>query len=351
MYWFQRWFEKIVEAVRSEAGATNDALKEQIDSIRIDRDTAKSEQNEAARIVADAINSASNTASNYEHPQRRKEYRLQVFLVVFTVLAALGAVSAAVGSWYALPAIKESADAAKTSAYAACKAAQIAQRNLLEAQNSNAISQTIAIDTAMEAGAGIAGQRAEMNIIPSLALPGEVDHWDQYRVFHNIVNDGKSPADNVRITVTAKLFQNDEPLRLSQDRKTSHLLGFMHFPAGGKVPADKNGNPTRVATLTVFDSKGNRVVLSQPELANVLEDRAFIAVFGKITYSDFAGSYRTNFCRPLYGIPPGAFHNDTASEIECIKANKYFNKYRYTTPAALPKAMPAEEIKCEVPKD
>jgi hypothetical protein len=128
--WVPRWFKWLNDSLHTDFGAIQDALKQQSNAIRVNRESAKNEQNEAARIIAGAINNASNATSGYEQPQRKKEFWLQVALVALTFVAAAGAVAAAMGSWRALPEVKKSADAAQSAATTASQTLCETRRSL-----------------------------------------------------------------------------------------------------------------------------------------------------------------------------------------------------------------------------
>lgn len=130
--WVPRWIKKILEALSTESSTIQEAIKKQEDAIRVYSESSKDEQNEAARIIAGAINNASNASSSYERPQRNKEYGLQKALVILTALAAGGAVTAAIGSLFTLPQVKRSADAAKRAAETSASQLEMAQRPWIE---------------------------------------------------------------------------------------------------------------------------------------------------------------------------------------------------------------------------
>lgn len=119
MYWIHRWFEKIANALHSESSVIQEEVKEQGNAIRIDLEATKHDQDNAARIIAGAIDKASSAASSYEYPQRDKEHRLQIAIVILTFITALGALAAAAASWVTWREVKRSSDAAKISAEAA----------------------------------------------------------------------------------------------------------------------------------------------------------------------------------------------------------------------------------------
>jgi hypothetical protein len=135
--WVPRWLRKLHEALRSESSAIQDALKQQANAISVNSKSCKDEQREFAGIVARAIDKAASEVSGSEQAQRDKEYRLQIALVLLTFLAAGGAIAAAIGSWFALPQVKKSADAAKSAADTADAEFKISSRAWMNAVLSN----------------------------------------------------------------------------------------------------------------------------------------------------------------------------------------------------------------------
>ena len=91
MYWFQRWFEKIAAALRSESGTIQETVKSQGDAIRIVLESAKRDQNEAAGIIASAIKSVGTDVPLFEKTQSEKEYGLQKRLYWATLGAGVAA--------------------------------------------------------------------------------------------------------------------------------------------------------------------------------------------------------------------------------------------------------------------
>jgi len=128
--WIPRLINRVLQTVRAESNAIQQAVKSQGDAIRIDQQSAKDDQNEAAGAIAGAIYNTSNSAAGYEHLQRNKEYWLQVVLAAFTILAALGAAAAAIGTWYSLPKIQKSADAAHLAAEAASEQVKLYRKEI-----------------------------------------------------------------------------------------------------------------------------------------------------------------------------------------------------------------------------
>lgn len=116
--WLPRRVEILIEKIESSLGEIEYALKEKINAVPVDDKATHDKHREAAGVVATAIETTANAQSSYEQPQRDKEYRVQVFIVILTFLAAAGAIAAAFASWLTLPSIKKSADAAYTAAQA-----------------------------------------------------------------------------------------------------------------------------------------------------------------------------------------------------------------------------------------
>lgn len=112
--------------------AINDAIREQNNPVRVDSESYKRDRDEAAKVIAQAINAASDSAGSYERPQRDREYRLQRFTVILTFFAAVGAIAAAFANLWVIPQIKKSADAAHDAAVAAKSAAETASGTLAE---------------------------------------------------------------------------------------------------------------------------------------------------------------------------------------------------------------------------
>lgn len=116
--WLPRRVETFLDRVELCLGAIENALKQKINAVPVDDKATHDKQREAAGMIAAAIETTANAQSSYEQPQRHKEYRVQVFIVILTFLTAAGALAAAFASWRTLPAIKKSADAAYTAAQA-----------------------------------------------------------------------------------------------------------------------------------------------------------------------------------------------------------------------------------------
>jgi hypothetical protein len=98
--WVPRWYKWLNESLRSESTTVHKAIEEQAQAIRVEAESRKAQQQECAGIIAGAIDEAAKEQASYEQPQRDKEYRVQFALMVFTIVAAGGAVAAAFGSWY-----------------------------------------------------------------------------------------------------------------------------------------------------------------------------------------------------------------------------------------------------------
>lgn len=326
MVWFQRWFEKISAAVRSESHAVQEAVKQQVDSIRVDREAAKHKENEAAGIIAGAINDASKATSSYEKPQRNKEFWLQVGIAVLTLLTAVGALAAAFANFGALTEIKH-------QTRISCLNTQAAQETIEQIERSALDSHAVAVATVQQEVIGIETQRAVMRFSTRLPEAGEIltsrDRGTFLGIPYSIKNEGKSTAVNYRLTFRAVLLHEGDKLVISYP---ANLILTMKgtFAAGVEDPEPQRiGSQFRplVKMVPVEDIEGKLVSYNSKAADDFRTGHAEVMVFGNMQYRDNWGKYSASFCDPQSVVPAGAGKGaPTPEEIKCINYNHEENE-------------------------
>lgn len=282
MYWFQRWFEKVTEAVRSESSTIQNAIHQQKESIAKDIETRNEKQAEIGTIIARAIYTASDTVPDYEKTQRQKEHSLQWGMFGVTLFAAFAAAGAAWGAfYYAGIANKQLCEMRRTN--------DLTDKALKKSDD--ALSQTLSkmqgqIDVAQSA---LKQSRAQIRLenrawISPVTANMEVqkkDAYDQalfpptYIVRVTYGNTGRTPAIHVRAVI--------------------NQAGNANLIPDKDVPARR---PKKYG-LTIFPSDGPRsIVIAFPQEAKVgiPRGRPFY-VFGTVWYDDtFSTSHWTQYC-------------------------------------------------------
>lgn len=236
MYWFQRWFEKITEAIRSESRMIQEAVQSQVETIRVDRESAHREQSASAEIIARAINTASDATSGYEKSQRDKEYRLQGFLVFLTFLAAGGALAAAVGSFIYARIAKDQVGqmiaAGHQTDYQLC----LYRQQLAEMRRESESWQTMANASAVQANA-MARIESAYILMNSANEPQIVDGKPPSISFH-VFNDGHTAARQLHIHMRFELVPkgNDPSFIYPKKQSIEEFWPVLPPQAGNRLP-------------------------------------------------------------------------------------------------------------------
>jgi hypothetical protein len=250
--------------------------------------------------------------------------------------------------------VRRTTTATEQMAYDACVSAQILQRQLLEAQETNVLSQTMAIASTMQTAAQIETEKSyiTMDFIPprpEVLLPSDPN----YEVLYSFKNDGKSAANNVHIRFNAVLVRNDEVLKIN-DRKLPGGLQIPYFAAGASYPViPAIGRPV-IPYVGVVDSNGNSVPKTSDGVQKVFTDSAIIAVIGNVTYDDFSGTHEDRFCISLSQMQAGTMRkagDARPNEKTCFDYNHRKDSYTFTTkPPSVSPTTPLPEIICRPPK-
>lgn len=244
--------------------------------------------------------------------------------------------------------------ATQQAAYDACVSAQISQRELLEAQKTNTLSQAMAASSIMQAAAEINTEKAYITFDSRLPKPEELLQDDpNFKVVYSIKNDGKSAANDVRIGFKAILVRNDEVFKVN-DKKIPVDFQGKYLPAGFSFPGTPEIGRPITPSIPVVDSDGRNVAKTSEEVQKVLNDSAIIAVIGHISYSDFAGTYEDRFCVTLWQMLPGTQRKEGSrpNEKTCFNYNHKQDNYAFTAkpPSVVAPQASFPEISCLPPK-
>jgi hypothetical protein len=268
-------------------------------------------------------------------------------------IGVAAAIALAFLTWRTLREVRKTTIATEHAAYDACVSAQISQGELLEAQKTNAFSQTMAIASTMQTAAEIETEKSYITLDFRLPKPEESIPSDpNYEVAYSIKNDGKSAAANVHVRFNAILVRNDEVLKI-KDRKTPPDWQALYFPAGTSFPSAPATERPITPFIPVVDNNGKSVPNNSDEVQKVLTDSAIVAVIGDVTYEDFSGSHEVRFCNPLWEMQAGTFREagTRPNEKTCFDYNYRKDNYTFTAkpPSVSPQA-PLPEITCHPPE-
>jgi hypothetical protein len=251
--------------------------------------------------------------------------------------------------------------ATQDAAYAACVGAQISQRELLEVQRTNAISEAMAGTSTMQVAGEIDAEKSYINFNARLPQPGELMNGDSnFYVVYSSKNDGKSAANVLHITAKAILVANDEVLKPDEVLKNkdgkpvADLLQAAYVPAGDSYPGTPEIGRPITPLLQVSDSKGSIVTKNSEGVQKVFNDSAIIAVIGHMSYSDFAGTHEVRFCTGLAQMQAGTMRKggSSANEKICAKYNQRRDHYTFMAkPAMASSQVPLPNITCTAPRN
>ena len=248
--------------------------------------------------------------------------------------------------------IHKQTKAAQWSEYMACLNAQATQATFIQSQNSARDSHAATIATVEQTAAGIEAQRAIINFLPR--TPAASDQvGSNLSVPFSIKNEGKSDARNVHLRFRAELLNSTDTLHF--DYRYSSGMSANYVPAGNDFPGKPDDPNFRPMTpgITVKDSEGNPISLSSDDVKQFWNGGdKLIVVFGKMTYSDFAGTHKETFCDPQFIMNPGTQRNSTAIEKACANYNRQQNQYQKLPtidPRPLTASNPLNPINCPVP--
>lgn len=302
--WVPRWFKWLNDSLHTESGVIQDALKEQSDAISVDRESAKHEQNEAARIIAGAINNASSAAASYEQPQRNKEYGLQVAIVVLTFLTAIGAIGAAVASWRTLTEIKKSTDAATDAASAAKDTfeATYGEEGTIDRTMQQMTYQTATAQQAASTAKNAVSVTQQQMRLDERAWVGvgnivlTLDPSKPVKAETRVAVLGKSPALDV---VTVMGIKN---------LPAAHTLEIEDITPDRTHPI-RNGTVFPNATFPIREGGSDPVTPEEKSIVDaIIAKTEILYFFGEITYQDiFNVPHWTHFCYVI----PSATADDT----------------------------------------
>lgn len=269
---------------------------------------------------------------------KRENKKLCIEIVGIIIAGVLAALTAATLLIYAfqLVQMRRATKATEQAAYAACVSAQISQRGLLETQRTNSFSQTMASASTMQAAAEIDTEKSYITFDARLPTSEELFSNDpNFYIVYSVKNDGKSAANHVHIRAKAILVLNDEILKVN-DGKFPVDLQANYVPAGISYPGTPEKGKPITPLIEVLDSKGSGVTKDSEVVQKVFHDAAIIAVFGNITYSDFAGTHEARFCAPLSAMQPGTMRKGGSRQNEKICANYNQRQDHYTFTAKPP---------------
>jgi hypothetical protein len=251
--------------------------------------------------------------------------------------------------------------ATQDAAYAACVGAQISQRELLEVQRTNAISQAMAATSTMQVAGEIDAEKSHIIFDPRLPKPEELFPNDpNFYVVFSSKNDGKSAANVLHIRAKAMLVANDEVLKPDEVLKNkdgepvTDLLQAAYVPAGESYPGTPEIGRPITPLLEVVDSKGNIVTKNSEGVQKVFQDAAVVAVVGNMSYSDFAGTHEAKFCAALWQMQAGTMRKggSSANEKICAKYNQRQDHYTFMAKPVLPSSqVPLPNITCTAPRN
>jgi hypothetical protein len=263
------------------------------------------------------------------------------------------AIVLAILTWRTLREIHKTTVATEHAAYDACIGAQISQGELREAQETNALSQTMAIASTMQTAAEIETEKSYITLDFRLPKPEESIPGDpNYEIVYSVKNDGKSAADNVYIRFNPILVRNDEVLKI-KDRKAPLDWRSTYFPAGASYPGTPDIGRPITPLIAVVDNNGKSVPNNSDEVQKVLTDSAIVAVIGHVTCDDFSGTHEVRFCTPLWQMQAGTMRKageTRPNEKTCFNYNYRKDSYTFTAkpPSIAPQA-PLPEITCRPP--
>lgn len=354
MYWFQRWFERITDAVRAESGAIQNSVKEQIGSISEDREAEKHDRAEAAKIIARAIQNASDSPSDYEKTQRNKEYGLQQGVLFLTVITAIGAIVASIVSIITLGQVKKSTDATKTAAYAACKSAEISRQALIETQNGGADTHAAALASVIQAQALRQGQMPL--VLPESGTTAQIN-WGRGVIDlpFTFSNKGKTRASAVSAESYAVLIPEHADANFAYGKDVSIFAEpFMEPGEIATLPSFAGQNPGQPA-LIVHQQDGTIYHPTRESIEILRKEKWRIVSYSRIRFADYGGIvHRVYFCQENSVAPveigPGKV---IGISNRCANYNRQTEdgpQFTDMLSASQPKPQTIPAIKCEAPK-
>jgi hypothetical protein len=235
--------------------------------------------------------------------------------------------------------------------YAACINTQISQRQLLEIQRTNSLSQAMATSSMMQTAAAVDTQRASVHLVPRFPTLEESSvSGPNFQLVYAIKNDGRAVAKNGSMGFKAILVENDQPFKVT-DKVVPVVIQAFYLPGGESIPGKPEIGRPVTAYMPVVDKNGNEVSNASGPLEKVLSNSAIIAAIGSTEYSDFSGTHKARFCIPLWEMRPGTSRSGTGkNEATCLKYNYQEDESIFTTKIPPINAQePLPRMKCPEP--
>jgi hypothetical protein len=250
-------------------------------------------------------------------------------------------------------AASEAANAASYSAYMGCLSTQASQITFSQLRKGASDSHAATLATIEEANAGVAAQQA--SIIWQSRFPTAAELYNGRLAIPIIIkNIGKSTATDASIRIKAVLLYENE--KLVFDNKNLENFDSRFVPAGSEYP-EKSTDPIYKAftpMLNVRDVTGNLIPAKSQQTTDFLDTgRSIVVMFGHLSFTDFSGKHRSEFCTASFIGIPGTTRKATSNEIVCKKHNHDETEY-----FALPKienalqteASSPQPVVCEKPR-
>jgi hypothetical protein len=126
-----------------------------------------------------------------------------------------------------------------------------------------------------------------------------------------------------------------KPKILSLDEKNFEQITARYLPAGIEYPTKPVGDKHHAVTQSVIvrDTKANIVPITDQAAQNFLSGAdggaTVVFVFGRMKYSDFAGTHAVGFCTDLWVLTQGAIRSGGSTENEktCARYNSHRDEY------------------------
>jgi hypothetical protein len=245
--------------------------------------------------------------------------------VILEVAALIAVIAYTIAAWQQLGVMggqlsemQKSTKAAHEAAYIACVSAQIARGTLLEIQSGGLDTHSAAVGTILQAVAVTRGEAAQLVVVyESLKAGTDVDITFPFQ----IKNVGKTVAKNVKAVYEPSVLDVGKEPNFRYSAKS-----YNHGEIGAQNPGDESGTIPNY----VWDGD-NRVKYSVSNMKNFGDAKAYLSIYGKITYSDIFGvKHWTTFCNHRFGVVASVYG-------KCAAYNQTDSNKAIESPKSIPK--------------